>query len=75
MNSAKNMLKQINKLKKNYKQLQRDANSILFTKEEMNNNSKKKLKKLSCDKNKLFAKFYIELENKKDLLEKKYCSI
>ena len=61
------MLTQINKLKKIYKQLQRDVNSILFPKDLK---KKKKLKKLRCNKDKLFVNLYIKLENKNDLFEK-----
>ena len=64
------MLTQINKLKKIYKQLQRDVNSILFPKDDIKNNFIKKLKKLRCDKDKLFVNLYIKLENKNDLFEK-----
>ena len=64
------MSTQINKLKKNYKKLEKDANSILFAKDEINNNLIKKLKKSCYDKDKLFINLYIKLENINDLFEK-----
>lgn len=60
------MSKQINKSKKIYKQIEKDINSILFGKHEINNN----LKKSHYNKDKMFITFYIELENKDDLFEK-----
>ena len=63
---VKNMSKQINKSKRIYKQVEKDINSILFGKYEINNN----LIKITLQKDKMFITFYIELENKDDLFEK-----
>ena len=63
-------LKEFNKLKLICKQLQRDVNSMLFAKDEINNNFIQKLKKSCYNEDKVFVNLYIQLENENNLFEK-----